>query len=360
MEYLFDLYKELSADKLSFIYNGEVSDDITEGIIRISDYNLNNIEEVTHMRKRVSFIMMECFQNIVRHGKRPLAALKNPSGLFSTRLVGTSNFVSSVNLIDAKEIDTLRKKLHEINTLPKDKLKALHLDVLNNRALSAKGGAGLGLIEIARKTGQPLGYDFESVNDTFTNFYLSIKLSPEEQAERIKMGEEALRYTKDFDKRIRESDILIIYKGDFGKDSIMPIISILEEKMKDESASKALYVILVEMLQNVSRHALDLYNREGIFLIRKKSDGHLFISVGNVVNGESKQIISERIEALNKLDAEQLKVEYKRALREGGFGERGGAGLGLIEIARKASAPMQAIFDPLPEGLFFFTFNVTY
>lgn len=356
MENLYALYRELEQDKLSFIYNGEVSDEITQGVIRISDYNLTHIEEVTDLKKKVNFIMVECFQNIVRHGKSPLAGLRSPTGLFATRVVGESNYISSVNLIEVGEIDNLRTKLGRINQLSKDKLKALYLDVLQNKSLSAKGGAGLGLIEIARKTGQKLGFDFESVNDSFSNFYLSIKLSKD--APDPNSGKEALRYTKEFDKRIRDSNVIIVYKGDFGKDSIMPIIAILEDKLKDGHAGKAFYVVLVEMLQNVSRHALDLYNREGIFMIQQPEDGGLLISVGNVVNDDARKLITERVADLNSMDEEQMKAHYKQALRSGGFGERGGAGLGLIEIARKANGPLVVKFDDLGEGLYFFTFHV--
>ncbi len=165
MKPLFEFYKELERDRLSLIFNGEVTDEITDGIIRITDYNVNNMEELAKMRKKVSFILLECFQNLVRHGKPSNAPQEAPSALFSTRLIDGSNYVSSINLIDVSEIDRLKEKLTLVNTLEKDKLKALYLEVLNNTEISTKGGAGLGLIEIARRTGRPLGFDFESLDD---------------------------------------------------------------------------------------------------------------------------------------------------------------------------------------------------
>lgn len=360
MRPLFDFYRDLERDRLSLIFNGDVTDEITDGIIRITDYNVNNMEELAKMRKRVSFILLECFQNLVRHGKPSRPEKEVPSALFSTRLVEGTNYVSSINLIDVSEIDRLREKLTLVNTLEKDKLKALYLEVLNNKDISAKGGAGLGLIEIARRTGRPLGFDFEELDENVSNFYLSIKLTGNQDDDQG-MGDESIRFTKEFDKTVKDSDILMIYKGDFGKDSIMPIIQILEERVKadEDSANKAFFLILVELLQNVSRHALEGGQRDGIFSISHDRDGY-YISVGNVVDEASKKELTERIDELNSIDSEGLRQLYKNTLRDGSFSEKGGAGLGLIEIARKSRGKLDYRFDRLADDKYFFTFNVKF
>jgi hypothetical protein len=357
---LFDFYKELERDRLSLIFNGEVTDEITDGIIRITDYNVNNMEELAKMRKRVSFILLECFQNLVRHGRPEKEDREHPSALFATRLVDGSNYVSSINMIDVAEIDRLKEKLTLVNTLEKDKLKALYFEVLNNSEISSKGGAGLGLIEIARRTGRPLGFDFESLNDELSNFYLSIKLTGQEENV-TGDAEESLRFTKEFDKAVKESEVLMLYKGDFGKDSIMPIIQIIEERMKaDEDAGhKAFFLILVELLQNVSRHSIDTVQRDGIFSISASDDGYT-IAVGNVVDASAKEELATRIDELNAMDIDQLKQLYKQTLRDGSFSDKGGAGLGLIEIARKSRDKLAYSFDELAGGKFFFTFNVKF
>lgn len=361
MENLFEYYKELENDRLSFIFNGDVSDDITDGIIRITEFNVNNFEALAKLSRRISFIMVECFQNVVRHGAKSesKADVEKSGGLFAARLMGDSNYVSSINLIDMGEVELLREKLNQLNTIEKDKLKALYLEVLNNEELSTKGGAGLGLIQLARKAGQPISYDFESISEQLSNFYLSLKLTSEGQSE----PGEALRFTKSFDQKIKASDVLMIYKGDFGKDSIMPIIQIIEEKVKTDSeltTSKGFFLILVEMLQNVSRHNMNSVSKDGIFMITEGSDGAYWTSVGNVVDTGTKDLLAERIDGLNAMDTLELKQAYKQTLREGSFSDKGGAGLGLIEIARKSTEKLSYSFDELSNGNYFFTFNVKF
>ena len=359
LEKLYDYYKELENDRLSFIFNGDVSDDITDGIIRLTEFNVNNFEALAKMSRRISFIMVECFQNVVRHGKKESQEEEKSGGLFSARLMGDANYVSSINMIDLEEVDLLSEKLNQLNTIEKGKLKALYLEVLNNAELSSKGGAGLGLIQLARKAGQPISYDFETISKQLSNFYLSLKLTGNE-------GEtepgEALRFTKEFDKKIKDSDVLMIYKGDFGKDSIMPIIQIIEEKVKGDNeltASKGFFLILVELLQNVSRHNPSTISKDGIFMITEDKDGY-WTSVGNLVDEPTKDLLVQRIDLLNAMDELELKQAYKKTLREGSFSDKGGAGLGLIEIARKSTEKLRYDFDDTGEGRYFFTFNVKF
>lgn len=359
---MYDYYKELQNDRLSFIFNGDVSDDITDGIIRITEFNVNNFEALSNLSRRISFIMVECFQNVVRHGSKGHDDLKDKSsGLFAARLMGEANYVSSINLIDMKEVELLREKLNQLNSIEKDKLKALYLEVLNNKELSAKGGAGLGLIQLARKAGQPISFDFEDISEQLSNFYLSLKLTNNDG--QTEPGE-ALRFTKNFDKKIKESDVLMVYKGDFGKDSIMPLIQIIEEKMRAENeiGPKAFFLILVELLQNVSRHNIHSQSqtKDGIFMITEGEAGYYWTSVGNEVDETAMNLLKERIDGLNQMDTMELKKAYKQTLRDGAFSDKGGAGLGLIEIARKSSDKLEYSFDDMGDGKYFFTFNVKF
>ncbi len=51
--------------------------------------------------------------------------------------------------------------------------------ILNHQRISSKGGGGLGLVDIARKTGNKLGYTFKKYNDKYSFFYLDILVNEE-------------------------------------------------------------------------------------------------------------------------------------------------------------------------------------
>jgi len=68
--------------------------------------------------------------------------------------------VTTGNFVNAKRIKFLKEKIDKINSLTKDELKDMYKFILNHQKLSAKGGGGLGLVDIARKSGNKLEYEF--------------------------------------------------------------------------------------------------------------------------------------------------------------------------------------------------------
>ena len=67
----------------------------------------------------------------------------------------------------------LKVKLDEINNLEANEIRNVYRQMLSMSEFSNKGGAGLGLIEMAKKTGNKLDYDFVPLDDDFSYFILS-------------------------------------------------------------------------------------------------------------------------------------------------------------------------------------------
>ena len=80
------------------------------------------------------------------------------------------------NFVNSSKIKYLKEKIDKINSLNKDELKDMYKFILNHQKLSAKGGGGLGLVDIARKTGSKLVYSFFNYNDNYYFFNLEIKI----------------------------------------------------------------------------------------------------------------------------------------------------------------------------------------
>ena len=58
-----------------------------------------------------------------------------------------------------------------------NELKEFYKSILNNGIRSLNGGSGLGMIDIARKTGEKLEYNFLEIDDKVSFFTLIIKVS---------------------------------------------------------------------------------------------------------------------------------------------------------------------------------------
>jgi hypothetical protein len=357
---VYSLFNNLQSDNLSFIYQGSFNDIITERIIDISETTISAKNEPGKISNKVSFLLAECFQNIIRYGDFSLSNIES-SGIFVTRNIGKSYFISSANLIAKKEVEGLKKKLEQINTLSPEELKKLYLDVLTNNERTNKGGAGLGLIEMARKSGQKLEFDFEDVDQDYSYFYLQIKLkSPAESPEVNHQVD--INVAKEFHHLMSEDNIFIIHKGDFSQHTIVPILRMIEDNLKGTPIQgvprKKVFQSLVEILQNVSKHALEMNGvREGIFLMGKK-DNNFLIYTGNFMPSSKVDALMAHIDNLNTMSKEALLELYKLTLHLGTTTFSGDAGLGLIDIARDSSDKLHYEFKAINDKWTFFTLGV--
>ena len=102
---------------------------------------------------------------------------KNRSAIFMiAKNSGAYNIITG-NYILNENIHGLKTRLDEVNSLSKEELKDYYKSVLNNGEMSLKGGGGLGMIDIARKTGEKLEYDFLEIDNKVSFFTLNIKVS---------------------------------------------------------------------------------------------------------------------------------------------------------------------------------------
>jgi hypothetical protein len=126
-------------------------------------------------------------------------------------------------------------------------------------------------------------------------------------------------------------------KGDFRQSAINPILSMAENNISAESlrTQRSVYHILVEMLQNIARHASQTEDgrREGMFSMGY-DDGNFIVSASNGIEDSAAARLLEYVGRLNSMTHEQLDDYYKRVLREGHDDASISSGLGLIDVAR--------------------------
>ena len=80
------------------------------------------------------------------------------------------------------------------------------------------------------------------------------------------------------------------------------------------------------------------------------------MSAGNLVERDDGQSLVRSIQAIANLDKAALKAAYKEQLRRPrDSGCASGAGLGLLDIARKSSEPLAASLKEQPDGRAFFS-----
>ncbi|MCZ8214613.1 MAG: SiaB family protein kinase, partial [Cyclobacteriaceae bacterium] len=73
----------------------------------------------------------------------------------------------------------LKRKLDDLNQLDKEGLKEMYKEIIKNTQISEKGGAGLGFVDMARKSGEKLEFDFPEMNADYNFFCLKVNVSRE-------------------------------------------------------------------------------------------------------------------------------------------------------------------------------------
>ena len=359
-------YQILQDDNLSFVYQGDFSDGITEKIIALSEYSIDSGNEMLEMRNKVSFVIVECFQNIVRHGNDTQTKANRTvtfPGLFSTRNTQDCIYIASANLIENEQVPLLKDKLENLNNLDKEQIKALYMDILTTGELSDKGGAGLGLVEMARKSENPLEFIFENENDKLSLFYLMLKMQGKGETNSTKQNQSikksiSMADIKQMHEIMRKENILLVYKGDFSQGTIIPMLKIIEDNLNKQQEGllikKKLFLVLLEILQNISKHAAEQNGKKDAIFMIGKNDQKYIICTGNMVDSVSSEKIKKKINLVNSLRKEDLVSLYKKTLKESVSVEEG-AGLGIIDIARESAEKLIFDLKPVSEKLSFFS-----
>lgn len=225
LEDILSLFGKLSDDKISLIYHGVIHNEFTHKIIDLFEKNLDTDEEAASIKNKIVFLVGESFQNIVRHGdvdKKTNMEIAKP-GIFILRHIDNYFYISSSNLILNKNVLSLKAKLSQLNVLDKEQLKELHINMMSIPGFSPKGGAGIGLIQMARKSDNKLEYDFEKIDDEYSYFYFQVKIRSKQLAEK-ETDSLSILSTKELHSFMERNNTYLTYKGNFSQKSVLVLL----------------------------------------------------------------------------------------------------------------------------------------
>jgi len=179
LEFVYEFYKTMKAHEISLVYEGEITHQITKAFTSLTESNMAKEEESGTVQRKVFHVMVECLQNISKHADDFAASdyLFAGRGIFMVSKGEAEYSVTTGNAIDNSKRSYLTEMLEKINSLDKDELNEMYKKQIKEGQLSDKGGAGLGFIDIKRKTGQPLEYHFLPINDNISFFLLTSTIS---------------------------------------------------------------------------------------------------------------------------------------------------------------------------------------
>lgn len=338
--FIYDLIFETAPEDLNYIYRGLFDSDITNYILSLAEKNIIESKIQARTKKRVFHIMVESIQNITRHQDFSDDDLAE-TAFFVIQKNGTFFYVTTGNTINKSDIEPLKEKLEKLNNFSKDDLTKFYLEILNDGKISSKGGAGLGLIEIVRKSGNKLFYDFKEVSDekAFIYMHTYIETDPK-NSYKTDNKIYSFDYLKNLHSQILNENILLIYSNLFEQNSLVRLIAVLKsQKYSAIAFKKRIISAMIELLQNIILHGKillnDNYFSPGIFYISKKNENIFYLNTVNYIENEKIEKLESKIQQLNKASQKEVETIYNNQLFNFSENTRN-AGLGLIELRLKS------------------------
>jgi hypothetical protein len=175
-----------------------------------------------------------------------------------------------------------------------------------------------------------------------------------------------------FRTQLRRSGIIFAYCGYVTEAVLTGVGDALKQKLAiedmDTKTARSVFAVFVEQMQNIIRYSAEKGAsdsapgseagagselRYGIMTISRKADSFV-VKAGNLVQKADVERLRGKLEHIRRADKDALKAMYKETLKsEPGEGSKG-AGIGFIEIARRASKPFEFDFVEVDDGFAFF------
>ncbi|MCO6500022.1 MAG: SiaB family protein kinase [Vicingus serpentipes] len=180
MDSIHDFYEKMESGNIMLSFKGEVTSNLLTSVLQIMETKMENLSEPPKIKKKVYNILVECLQNLYHHMDEddPDTIVNEKSALFMIKKSDEGEYsIMTGNYIGVENAEIMKSRLDKINEMDRDQLKTYYKEVLNNGEMSAKGGGGLGMIDIARKSGKKLEYNFDPIDDKVSFFSLNIKIA---------------------------------------------------------------------------------------------------------------------------------------------------------------------------------------
>ncbi len=179
---LFDFKKCLNDENIILSFSGPFSQDLLTEIGGILRKKLKLDDANTSLSMKVFSVFIEQAQNIIHYSAEIIPKQYSVTGEYMANgiiVIGykmKKYYVKSGNLVEKDKVDKLKNKLELLKKMNKDELKKYYKEQRRKGSDEDSMGAGLGFIEIARKSSEPIDYEFVDYDANRSFFIFTSKI----------------------------------------------------------------------------------------------------------------------------------------------------------------------------------------
>ncbi|WP_028315289.1 SiaB family protein kinase [Desulfatibacillum aliphaticivorans] len=167
-------------------------------------------------------------------------------------------------------------------------------------------------------------------------------------------------------EEMKSDGVMFCFSGPASQNIVESIGQALRKEMELEQIGmttiQKVFSIFVEQVQNIVNYSTEHKQpqdgqREGLkhgVVIVGRLEDKFYIVCGNKTTREQGRKMFKRIKDLQKMDKNELKALYKKMRRTEPAEDSKGAGLGIIEMFRRASEPPVCRLAPIDNESVFF------
>lgn len=177
-----NLVSDLDIRGAILYFKGNVDSEIISKALDLVEGKMLMIREAPRLRKKVYNVLVESLQNLYHHAdlvpRGYHSARPDRFGLVVMEKLGGGYRITTCNFVASVRVKELEEKIARINRSTQEEIKELYKEILNHQEITEKGLGGLGLIDIAKKTGHRIDYRFKKYDNLNMAFRLSAVVSP--------------------------------------------------------------------------------------------------------------------------------------------------------------------------------------
>jgi len=175
-------YRNVHDDRIILLFSGELNFELQASIVSALEKKIDTLEADRKIKKKFYNVATECIQNLLFHTEEvmtndeTLSPFEKKSVTITAYAISRFFVVQTSNYVPVEKQPQIQEKLDFVNSKTEEELKESYKSVLENERFSEKGTAGLGYIDIVRKSKQKLRYEFFPLNADYSLFTLTCRV----------------------------------------------------------------------------------------------------------------------------------------------------------------------------------------